>query len=220
MKKILLSLLFLTALCAGAYAEKADPLQYRRTLFVPIAQKMMVFEAPVGHCFLDRTIPAEEVLFQSFAAAAKKEGKMQLAIFAPCRDVANLGYDITGLMSIGGISWLHPLVGEKVSSRGEYLAHMQGVFEKRVEKEAVGKYRAYQMEEAAHHTAQALSIGLSADIKTESATYKVADMIATTSIRNLPLEIILRKGGEEQPDIAALMPLIDTMVAQQIALNE
>lgn len=230
MKKLVLGLSIVTTLLglSIALAAKPNPIDYRRSLFVPVGQKMLVMEAPKGMCFLDPSQYGERKAYERLKDMAEKQGKdVFLGAFAPCLTVA--GYGVSGnfdldLLNAGTVTWLNPSVGEQTPlDRKEYLDGRAPSFRKSVEtafKAAAAPNDKYTFDETPRVSENGMSLGFTADIKMEDVLYKSAGVVATTSLRHIPIEVMIRYTQKERHDREKIQRLADKFLAQQIALNE
>ncbi|MDE1151880.1 MAG: hypothetical protein PW788_05015 [Micavibrio sp.] len=130
-----------------AAAKTQDPIyEMRRTLFIPFGQRMTVFEAPLGMCFLDESQYLEgQVINQIRSQNKGSGGGVIMAVFADCLELAklqqlpqlmadgpSLGDDENNkamLLHEGTISWLEPKAGPlKGVSMTEYLDKREPAF--------------------------------------------------------------------------------------------
>jgi len=112
----------------------------RRTLFLPFGQRMTVWEAPVGMCFLDESQYLEGQLIKQMRGGADKQGHMGpllVAAFADCLELAklealpqiqasgpNYGDDDNNealLLHMGTITWMTPKAPALETSLASYL---------------------------------------------------------------------------------------------------
>ncbi|MBI1216083.1 MAG: hypothetical protein GC185_09735 [Alphaproteobacteria bacterium] len=103
-----ISALLAAAVLAPMAARAADPAyDYRRTLFIAFGQKELVFEAPVGMCFLDQSDYLQNAMLKMAQSLSQSRGTA-MAIFADCDEIANLGTENSspnGLQYKGTIFW-------------------------------------------------------------------------------------------------------------------
>ena len=233
-----------SAACAG----QQDPLYYRRTLFVPVGERMLVLEAPVEMCFFDRTEYAQHILHDQLKEQMdQKHKESALAFFMPCLDLAAIEGGQTPsepLPVLGSVSWLNPMIGEETKMpRAEYLDMRETSFrdyglgkindfhadalkaDKKTGDEtgmtaSLFDPEKYKFDDSVHRTENGISLGYTSDVDFNYQKYHVDGILATTVIRRIPVEFSLRYAGQETHDTAALRALMDKFVAQQITLNE
>ena len=227
MKKLVIGLSFLTilvsfAFSAAAFAEK-KPIDSRRTLFVPVGQKTLKLETPQNMCFLDQTSKKEGLIHQTFSNLIQKTGEqVLLAVFADCNSLANYGGKVSLseiLFNTGVVTWLNPSIGESTSmSRHDYLDMREASFRQYAEKGAGGL--GIQLDEHTHRTESNVSLGMTGMVKMQFEEKKSSSVLATTTIRHIPIEVVLRYTRKDPPSIESLYSMMDKFMAQQIALNE
>lgn len=236
------------AISTVALATTVKPEDYRRTLFAPVGQDMLVLEAPKGMCFLDPSKYSEGSIFRLMAAVESKKGLgVLLGVFSPCTDIANIGNGPHGekVLSAGSIVWLNPSVGERTPmEKSDYLdmreptwkadvqkqiTQMEGMekdFRKMSEGEAViasmpGGLEDYTFEDNVRRTQDGVSIGYTHDIGSGYEKTRTISVVATTSLRHYPVEIALRLNATDDGyEMEDAHALMDKIVAQQSALND
>lgn len=110
---------FLTAAATvfPVFAASAAPFEVtRRTLVVWAGDRKVILEAPQTMCFVDRTHPAEDLLFRALETMIPPDNKL-LAFFADCNQLANWGGPSSAgnaLKRGGYISWRYPEVAKTV----------------------------------------------------------------------------------------------------------
>ncbi|MFH1157434.1 MAG: hypothetical protein V1721_00895 [Pseudomonadota bacterium] len=227
MKKLATGLSFLAIIAGLAFSATAlaakKPIDYRRTLFVPVGQKTLMLEAPQGMCFLDQTSSSEGLIHKTFSDLIQKKGdQVLLAVFADCNSLANYGGTV-GLSEIlfntGVVTWMNPSIGESTPmSRQDYLDMREASFRQYAENGAGGL--GIRLDENTHRTESNVSLGMSGEVVTPFEKFNSTGVLATTTLRHIPIEVMLRFTRKDPPPIESLYPLMDKFMAQQIALNE
>ena len=199
MKKFVIGLSFLAilvsfAFSATSFAEK-KPIDSRRTLFVPVGQKTLMLETPPNMCFLDQTSKKEGLIHQTFSNLIQKTGEqVLLAVFADCNSLANYGGTVSLseiLFNTGVITWLNPSIGESTSmSRQDYLDMREASFRQYAEKGAGGL--GILLDEHTHRTESNVSLGMTGSVKMQFEEKESSSVLATTTIRHIPIEVMLR----------------------------
>jgi len=226
MKHLIFTALLLTGISSAAQAVK--PVDYRRTLFVPVDQKIMRFEAPAHMCFLDRTSLRESALYDYFREKMEKKGdRVLLAVFGDCAAVTNFGRGAVPedaasdlRFNAGTITWLNPMVGRTTGfSRSDYLdmresaltdyARVSPVFEKD-----------FAVDRDAFRSPSGIGIGMHGTLDIEGDLRPAQVLLGTTEVRAVPLEFTLTFSREDLPVLAQTKDLLAALMAQQIALNE
>jgi hypothetical protein len=251
MKKALpkiFALAMLAALAASpVQAKHVNPItDWRRTLFTSYGQHMLVFEAPVGMCFLDESDYLEGSVMSQFKDV-NAQSKL-IGTFADCMEISKIQHEYqdqltahpdmgapssVSLKSHGSIYWINPENGDEVISlaRAGYLDAREKTFKTDIMKEmndgGHGLMTAalldpgdkYRFDEA-HRTPDGLSVFY--ELNTEIQYEKVHDtgVIGTTLIDHMPLEFSFDFSAKENDkDNKALYAMMDTFLAQQIKLN-
>ncbi len=243
MKKIILAASVL-AVMTGAVATAAtmNPVDYRRTLFAPVGQEMLMLEAPRGMCFLDNTKYVESSVYKVMAAIERKKGKgVLLGIFAPCDGIANIGNAASGsaVMTAGTITWLNPSIGEKTKlERHDYLDMREASFKDDVRR-AVTLENNIKIREAGENdpkpadiedfdfdtgvkrTDAGLWLGYVHEIHFADEKIETVSVSGTTSLRHFPIEVNVHINSKQDGyDLTQTHELMDKFMAQQVALNE
>jgi hypothetical protein len=224
MKRFISSALFvvpLAAIFAAPLLAAQKAVDFRRTLFVPAAQKMLSLEAPMHMCFLDKSDYMQGMMIQSYADAVRQNsGQVLLAVFMDCNDMANnKGWsDPDGLLpNVGLITWLNPAIGETTSmSRQDYLDMREVSFLQYAANSAGGLL----IDKNVHRTTDNVSVGMSGTVGSQIPKVKMTGIVATTTLNHVPIEISLRYTGEKPPTLDKIYPLVDKFMAQQVALNK
>lgn len=221
---LLMGTVVLGSLLAVTGEAAKNPLDHRRTLFVPVGQKTLILEAPKNMCFLDRSDATDAAMYKVMQdEVQKKKDQILLAVFGDCTSVAQLGNaaDLDALkMNAGYITWMYQSVGETTGMNlADYLDMRESAFKPYIETSQIF-LPGFKMDGAVHRVSNNVAQAMSGQIKTEWETLNGAAVVATTSVRNTPIEITIRYTGKEIPSPAERYALIDKMVAQEIALNE
>ncbi|MBI3440844.1 MAG: hypothetical protein HY052_03405 [Proteobacteria bacterium] len=201
-----------------------NPIDYRRTLFVRAGQKTLVFEAPQRMCFLDKTQPFESALYNAFQGQVQKNNdRVLLAVFSDCDAIASLG-GASGTNNIplnsGTISWLAQSVGETTPlDRGDYL-DMRGSSLPQYLKNSPVYSSQLKLDETTHRTPENVSLGMSGEMRTSYEKQHGIVVIATTTLRHMPIETMIRFTGKNAATLEKTYQLMDKFMMQQIALNE
>lgn len=223
--KRFIPLIILTAIALSMPASAArKPVDFRRTLFVPVGQETLILEAPLGMCFLDQTSHAEGTLYKTFAGVVDRVGgQVLLAVFAGCDALANLGYkpgpgdDNTPPLNTGTVTWMNPSIGATTTlTRPDYLDMREASFLQYAGNAAAGLF----LDENVHRTENNVSLGLSVEKIPQSKMVKKAAVLATTTLRHIPIEVVIHYAREAPMTMEDYYPLMDKFIAQQIALNE
>lgn len=222
MKRILSSLIFSAVLAGFSLTAVADanPLDFRRTLFVPVAQKMLVLEAPLEMCFLDQTSYVQGLLFKTFSDEFKKKGdQVLLAAFMDCIDVVNASGSANAdgvLPNVGLVTWMNPAIGDFTPmALQDYLDMREASFLQYAENSADGLH----LDKTVRRTENGVSVGMDGEFQGEYQKIKKTAIIATTVLRHVPIEVSFRYSGSEPPALDKLYPLVDKFLAQQLVLN-
>lgn len=196
------------------------PIDFRRTLFVPVGQKTLVMEAPRDMCFLDRTSRDEGRLYTVFSEMVRRKGGQQLlAVFMPCNDTVNaqsLSMSESGLPGVGMVTWMNPSIGDATAlSRQDYLDMREASFLQYVENNADGM----TVDKAVRRTADGVSLGMTGEKGASSQKIKSTAILATTALRQVPIEVSLHYTGAAPPPLEQIYPLMDKFMQQQVTLN-
>ncbi|MDD9900773.1 MAG: hypothetical protein OXT65_07320 [Alphaproteobacteria bacterium] len=229
---------------SAAKAQNLDPLDYRRTLFAPAGQRMLILEAPLGMCFNDETKFHERKIINTVNDMVKRTGGGQtVGVFAPCMDIA--GYIAGGgpnegrMPIIGIVTWLNPSVGDTTPlARADYLDMQETQFANTLASQFSSDTLAYDPEsfgsrilmlpntktlavtEDTRRTADGVTVTFEGSDMRESVKWKTTGIAATTVIKRVPLAVTLMSTTQDEPDPAWLEALMDKFLLQQIALNE
>lgn len=216
-------LAFALTLSAFVTPASADP---RRTLFAPFGQKMLVFEAPEGMCFLDDTSPREKPALQKMKAM-HKHGKVLMAVFADCLQAAGLGVnkgpDAAGLpplMDVGMIFWMNPSFGETSPlSRADYLDMREATIERDIATH-LKYYLSAETDTMPQRTPEAISLAYAAQSEVQYQKLYTAGVAGATLLRGLPVDVVItHTAPKADRDETELYDLMEKFMAQQAALN-
>jgi hypothetical protein len=224
MKKILTAV-SLAVLAAGfwAHASKAqgmfDP---RRTLFAVVQQHKLALEAPVGMCFLDQTDPRQAMSYAVLASMAERNNdQVLLGAFMACDAVNDPGVWNEGLPGFGLVTWLNPSIGPRTAmSRQDYLDMRESYFMQYVKARAV----TLTPDKKVHRNGDNVSLGLTGREGDPVLRRSGTVIVSTTTLDHIPVEVTLHYSGggygaAPLPLPAELYPVMDKLMAQQIALN-
>lgn len=210
--------------------------EYLRTLFVPVGQQKIVLEAPDGTCFLDRTKGLEAKSMDATIAkwTALKRGTL-LAIFMPCDDLANSRKP----KSAGSVTWLDQTIGDRTpSERADYLDLQESTFkddqitsadielkarikEEAKEKDSIKSKVNVDFEDTVERSDSGVRLGFVVSNDYGGDKSSVSGVIATTTLRHVPLQIqIYHDTTEKAHPIADIHLEMEKFLAKQIALNE
>lgn len=221
--------LFITtlALLPATQAGAASPFESRRTLFVPFGQQMVVFEAPLGMCFLNPSASAKEnAMLRTIKLEAEMAGGQMVAAFADCMQIASGG---TGSLDRalpirGAIRWLNSVAGEKSRlSRADYLDSREPALKEQMQNFVNARYDGGEVDVQPHRTEAGIAIAYGSDYAMDYEKLKMAGVTGSTLIRQFPVEVNIIYSGDKDDglmDRAGLYSLIDDFVSQQVALNE
>jgi hypothetical protein len=155
--KILALALLAAVLTAPVQAKKVNPIKdWRRTLFASYGQRALVFEAPVGMCFLDESNYLEGVLLSHIRNFSGAQYQL-IGTFGDCLEISKFqrdyqdallaspqgaGAGVTGsLKKYGSIYWVNPENGDDVISlqRAGYLSAREKTFRDDVIRDIIGE---------------------------------------------------------------------------------
>lgn len=206
---------FITAL--PAFAAKDPILDTRRTLHLSMGQTNVILEAPKDMCFLDDSVEAQSKFLTYLRQTEAKKGKgVVMAAFTDCYDAKNISPESVPA-DLGVIKWMNPAIGEKSGMKMEdYLDMRQSALEQEVKS---------GMPDAdvdpAHRENLFTSVTFTAQEKTDDGVKHLTGIVATTLVRDLPLDIEITHNavGMAGKTKAQMLALTDKFVAQQAALN-
>lgn len=240
MKKTIYTLALLTSTLLTFKSPSAgtDPVDYRRTLFVPVAGRTLFFEAPTGMCFIDPS--KEDSADMAYNDTARLIGSTRtevlLAVFAPCFDIAPATGGEKPFSSVGYITWLNPAVGPTVHSNvRDYISGQAATFKNHIKKtlaylghQTRASKRAmmllpptesYQIDKTPRVTGASVSVGYTASFEYEFEKYNIGGVSATTALHQVPIAVSFRETDSLPINMAPLYKLADEFLEQQIALN-
>lgn len=158
--KLLALAVLVAVVTAPVQAKKVNPIKdWRRTLFASYGQRTLVFEAPVGMCFLDESDYLEGALLSHMKNLSGSQYQL-IGTFGDCLEISKFqrnyqdallaspqggGAGVTGtLKKHGSIYWVNPENGDDVISlqRAEYLSVREKTFRDDVIKDVARDYRA------------------------------------------------------------------------------
>lgn len=243
MKKTFFALALLAATAAISTTAQAQDMrkasEYLRTLFAPVGQQKLALEAPDGMCFFDRSKGVEGLIVTVLSASSfkSKDGAL-LAVFAPCEDIANFGPGRSPAL-FGTITWLNQTIGDRTplervdyidmreaaykddlqADVAEYLADKEK--EEAKDKSGIKTVINFDFEDAVERSDSGVRMGYVASRDRGGEKGSTSGVVATTSIRHVPLEISINYDTTEKPHALAEIHLeMEKFLAKQIALNE
>lgn len=241
MKKTFFAIALLAATAVVSTTAHAQDMrkesEYLRTLFVPVGQQKIVLEAPDGTCFFDRSKGVDaKVMNDSVAKWTELKQGTLLAVFAPCDDVANLPRTPS---SIGAITWLDQSVGDRTKSeRADYLDLREPAFkddqiieseenirwmlkQEAKEKDSIKSKINVDFEDTVERSDLGVRLGFVVSMDRGGDKRSSSGVVATTTIRHVPLEIQIEHDTTEKTHpIAEIHLEMEKFLAKQIALNE
>jgi hypothetical protein len=196
----------------------------RRTLFVKAGTEKLALEAPVGMCFVDRTSPIQEATYDVLSGIVERNGDQSvLGVFMGCDQVGDSSAWENGMPTFGFVTWLNPFIGRTIKmSRGDYLDMREAFFHDYAKMKAGFAMAA---DGKVHRNADNVSLHLTGNEGLAGMQRKGAIVIATTTVKHVPLEFTLHYAAQGDlgqvppPPASELYALMDKLVAQQIALN-
>lgn len=191
----------------------------RDTLHVTLAQRKLALEAPQGMCFLDPSTSAQQsAIYSIISGFSERRGdQVMIAAFTSCDDLGNLQAWQEGVPTAGAITWLNPSVGETTSmTRQDYLDMREASFPEYARTTSFVGIPDKQV----HRTKDSVSLASVMNQPHEHPPRKSTNVIATTTLRNIPVEIVLHYAGDDVPSISEAYPLMDKLVEQNVILNE
>ncbi|MEZ0225507.1 MAG: hypothetical protein ACAH83_13210 [Alphaproteobacteria bacterium] len=242
--KILALALIAAVITVPVQAKKVDPIRdWRRTLFTSYGQHMLVFEAPVGMCFLDESDYLEGSILSNLKNLGDQQSRL-IGTFGDCLEISKFQHDyqeaivassgssknpqVMVLKNRGSIYWINPDNGDDVISlpRSGYL----DVREKTFRDDAIrGVNRGilrlstpdkFKFDEQVRRTQDGLSVVYMLDAEVEYEKVHTSGIVATTLIRHMPFEFAFdfsaKGNNKDSKDLYAMM---DAFLAQQIKLN-
>lgn len=217
-------IIFAASLLAAVFAVTAsDPSPAaaagrRTTLFVVVGHKKLAFEAPVGMCFLDPGSRLQGMIYDSLRAGVEGDGQqIMLGAFMDCGNISSPDAWTEGMPDTGVIAWLNPAVGETTPmSRADYLDMREATFLSHARTLAGGM----TVDKKLHRTENNVAVGMSSAAKNPPPEHRGTNILVTTVLNHVPIEVTFHYNGNPAPAAAAFYGKIDTFVAQQIALNE
>ncbi len=212
------------SVCAFAQARaevvtKTQPA--RRTLYVSAWNTTLKLQAPQGMCFLDRTLAIQSKHWKRLKKIAERDHDQQmLAAFMKCDQIDSTGAWRHGAPDYGIVTWLDPAIGATTKMRREDYLDMREPYFLHY---AAARFPHLTPEKTARRTVYDVSVALSGDDPGAGGdpgiAYPSAAVIATTTLRRVPVEFTLHFGGKNAPDNAALDSIADRMARQLILLN-
>ncbi len=226
MKKIICAALaasFVTGLAAFGSARAdivAQTLPARRTLFVSAWNTRLKLQAPEYMCFVDPTMAAQAENWQNMKGFAEQNNdQVLLAGFMDCGQIDGVVSWKEGMPNYGIVTWLDPAIGAKTKmSREHYLDMREASFRNYAQTRFPGLKA-----ENVHRTANDVAVILTGNAQSPSGdpgvAHPAAAVVATTTLRHVPVEFTLYYTGQYVPDKAALANIADTFARQMVRLN-
>jgi len=207
----------------GAAAKK--PIEYRRTLFLTVAQKQLMLELPPGLCFFDQSSPREQALIKPLRDRVEKRGDQAfLAAFSDCNAIAGLGgadgAETTARFNSGFIAWANPMIGPETPLDLQKYLDMRSESFDTYARTSISRAEGFKVDKKPRRTASGVAITMTGDIMADGVRQKGITLLAATSLRHIPLEITLNYGGKNVLSADTLYRIVDKFMAQQIALNQ
>lgn len=205
-------------------ADAKDLRESRRTLFVPVGQITLAFEAPAGMCFMDQTTPFESAMYKAFRSVVqKKNNQVLLAVFSACDNIASLDGKMNTRnipLNSGIITWMNPSIGDTTAlEKTEYLDMRESSLIPYIKGSALFR-PGFFIDSAPHRTEHNVSIGLDGAITRNGEKSKTSVVLATASLRHIPIEVTLRFTEKEPLPLKEIYRMMDKFMAQQAALNK
>lgn len=210
--------LVLAGLAACMLSPSAEAYGPRTTLFVVAGEKKIGLEAPEGMCFLDPTSPLQNAIYHALAAGAERRGdQVMMAAFMDCNNISSPDAWYDAMPNMGFVTWMNPAVGARTDmSRADYLDMREASFIAYAKAAAPG----FAVEKKVHRDANTVAVGMTSPEKRPPPERRGTNVLATTLVDQVPIEITVHYDGKPAPTASAIYALMDKLMAQQIALNE
>jgi len=207
---------------APAQYFPGGPLDWRRTLFAPLGQTVLRFEAPLGMCFLDQTDPVEAGAINLLREELKAKSKQSLvAVFADCLQIAGIGKGVEGndLGDVGLVTWLNEK-GEKAPvDRETYLDYREDTLPNYTRAGLAGYLRPL-IDEDVRRSPAGVALAFTAETEISYQTFKTVGITGAALIRQFPVDFLITHTAKQpKKDKEELYKLMDKFLAQQMALN-
>ncbi len=227
MKKTIFAALaasFVFGIGLAAFGARADIVPWtvpaRRTLFVSAWNTRIRLQAPQNMCFVDKTMAAQNqdwINMKDFAE--QNNDQVLLAGFMDCGQIDGVASWGEKTPDYGIVTWLDPAIGATTKmSREDYLDMREASFRNYAQTRFPGLKA-----ENVHRTADAVAVILTGNLMKPGddpgVKHQAAAIIATTTLRHVPVEFTLYYGGKNVPDKEALANIADTFARQMILLN-
>jgi hypothetical protein len=226
MKKttIILGALLMLSLGSAETLAQGSPFGKRRTSFLSFGQKKLMFEAPLGLCFLDESNEQQAKAFHAIKSVMESDGKgTVMAIFSDCFRLESLGQSSTsgGPSDIGAVIWMNPMIGEKTAlGRSDYLAFREKDFGAHIQSQLTG-YSSAMVDEKPQKTDASLSIGYIATADQEFQKIVTTGVVSATEIEGVPIDFIMtHTSAEAYPGKDIMHKTMQKFTEQQIILND
>lgn len=206
--------LFMTGASLSAQAQTQPKTHdVPRTLSLTVGETNLQFAPPEKMCFLDRTAAAQNSVYLMLSGAVEKNrDEMVLAVFMPCDNVSAMDTP-DGQTDLGFIAWNAQTGDSTRLNRQDYLDMREASFPQYARSRDLGS----RPDKTVHRTPYDVALGF---IDEEEGRKSIV-VIATTTLRHVPVEITVRyannaKVGTFQQAYAGM----DKIIEQQIKLNE
>jgi hypothetical protein len=153
--------------------------------------------------------------------AERNRDQVMLGAFMACNQVNDPDVWNDGLPGFGYVTWMNPAIGVRTPmSRQDYLDMREAYFPQYVKSRAA----VLTPEKKVHRNSDNVSLGLSGKEGDPALHRSGTVIVSTTTLDHIPIEITLHYagGGYGMPPLiqpAELYPVMDKLMAQQIALN-
>lgn len=185
-----------------------------RTLSLAVGETNLQFAPPDTMCFLDRTAAAQNSVYSMLSSAVERNNdEMVLAVFMPCSNVSVLDTPDGSGVDIGFIAWNAQTGDHTRLNRQDYLDMREASFPSYTKTRGLGT----TLDRKVHRTHNDVALALS-DVEDGKKSIVV---MATTTLRHVPVEITLRYADNSKINTFALAYAeMDRIIDQQIKLND
>jgi hypothetical protein len=183
------------------------------TLSLTVGETNLQFAPPEKMCFLDRTAVAQNSVYLMLSGAVEKnQDEMVLAVFMPCDNVSALDTP-DGQTDLGFIAWNAQAGDSTRLNRQDYLDMREASFPQYAKSRNLGT----ASDKAVHRTPYDVALALT----DEEGGRKSIVVIATTTLRHVPVEITVRYANNEKvSNFQQAYAEMDKIIEEQIKLNE
>jgi len=183
------------------------------TLSLTVGETNLQFAPPEKMCFLDRTAVAQNSVYLMLSGAVEKnQDEMVLAVFMPCDNVSAMDTP-DGQTDLGFIAWNAQTGDSTRLNRQDYLDMREASFPAYARSRNLGS----AVDKAVHRTPYDVALALT----DEENGRKSIVVIATTTLRHVPVEITVRYAdNEKMNNFQQAYAEMDKIIEQQIKLNE